>query len=101
MIHHRFPCLRVGQGFLLCTSATSLASFSSSLGQGLSVGERERRKLREGESAWETERDNTLESLQWVHEDVPYRLLPCQGSPCLWTVVPMRPGEDPSVKTFV
>ena len=24
---------------------------------------------------------------------------PCKGSPCLWTVVPIRPGEDPSVKT--
>ena len=51
--------------------------------------------LRTSPIAWETERDNTLKSLQWVHEDVPYRLLPCQGSPCLWTVVP---GEDPSVK---
>ena len=30
---------------------------------------------------------------------IKYRLLPCQGSPCLWTVVPIRPGEDPSVKT--
>ena len=55
--------------------------------------------LRTSPNAWETERDNTLKSLQWVHEGVPYRLLPCQGSPCLWTVVPMRPGEDPSVKT--
>ena len=55
--------------------------------------------LRTSPIAWETERDNTLKSLQWVHEDVPYRLLPCQGSPCLWTVVLMRPGEDPSVKT--
>ena len=55
--------------------------------------------LRTSPIAWETERDNTLKSLQWVHEDVPYRLLPCQGSPCLWTVVPMRPGEDPSVKS--
>ena len=35
----------------------------------------------------------------WVQDDVEYRLLPCQGSPCLWTVVPIRPGEDPSVKT--
>ena len=49
--------------------------------------------------AWETERDTTLKNLQWVHEDVSYRLLPCQGSPCLWTVVPLRPGEDPSVKS--
>ena len=55
--------------------------------------------LRTSPIAWETERDNTLKGLQWVHEDVSYRLLPCQGSPCLWTVVPMRPGEDPSVKT--
>ena len=55
--------------------------------------------LRTSPIAWETERDNTLKSLQWVHEDVSYRLLPCQGSPCLWTVVPMRPGEDPSVKS--
>ena len=36
--------------------------------------------------AWETERDNTLKSFLWVHEDVSSRLLPCQGSPCLWTV---------------
>jgi len=55
--------------------------------------------LRTSPIAWETERDNTLKSLQWVHEDVSYRLLPCQGSPCLWTVVPMRVGEDPSVKS--
>ena len=52
--------------------------------------------LRTSPIAWETERDNTLKSIQWVHEDVPYRLLPCQGSPCLWTVVPMRFGDDPS-----
>ena len=49
--------------------------------------------------AWETERDNTLRTLKWVHDTVEYRLLPCQGSPCLWTVIPIRPGEDPSVKT--
>ena len=55
--------------------------------------------LRTSPIAWETERDSTLKSLQWVHEDVPYRLLPCQASPCLCTVVPMKPGEDPSVKT--
>ena len=55
--------------------------------------------LRTSPIAWETERDNTLKNLQWVHEDVPYRLLPCKGSPCLWTVVPMRPGKDPSVKS--
>ena len=35
-------------------------------------------------NSWETERDNTLRSLKW---------------PCLWTVIPIRPGEDPSVKT--
>ena len=52
--------------------------------------------LRTSPIAWETERDNTLKRLHWVHDDVPYRLLPCQGSPCLWTVVPIRPGEDPS-----
>ena len=38
-------------------------------------------------------------SLKWTHEEIECRLLPCQGSPCLWTVVPIRPGEDPSVKT--
>ena len=48
--------------------------------------------LRTSPVAWETERDNTLKSLKWVHEEVEYRLLPCHGSPCLWTVVPMRPG---------
>ena len=55
--------------------------------------------LRTSPIAWETERDNTLKTLQWVHEDVTYRLFPCQGSPCLWTVVPIRTGEDPSVKS--
>ena len=55
--------------------------------------------LRTSPIAWETERDNTLKSLQWVHQDVTYRLFPCQGSPCLWTVVPIRAGEDPSVKS--
>ena len=54
--------------------------------------------LRTSPIAWETERDNTLKSLQWVCEDVSYRLLPCQGSPCLWTVVPIREGEDPCLK---
>ena len=34
--------------------------------------------LRTSPIAWETERDNTLKSLQWVHEDVTYRLFPCQ-----------------------
>ena len=55
--------------------------------------------LRTSPIAWETERDNTLKSLEWVHDDVKYRLFPCQGSPCLWTVVPIRVGEDPSVKS--
>ena len=55
--------------------------------------------LRTTPIAWETERDNTLRDLKWTHEETEYRLLPCQGSPCLWTVVPIRPGEDPSVKT--
>ena len=55
--------------------------------------------LRTSPIAWETERDNTLKSLEWVHDDVTYRLFPCQGSPCLWTVVPIRTGEDPSVKS--
>ena len=55
--------------------------------------------LRTSPIAWETERDNTLKSLVWVHDETEYRMLPCQGSPCLWTVVPIRPGEDPSVKT--
>ena len=55
--------------------------------------------LRTSPIAWETERDNTLRSLKWVHDKIEYRLLPCQESPCLWTAVPIRPGEDPSVKT--
>ena len=55
--------------------------------------------LRTSPIAWETERDNTLRNLKWICDKVEYRLLPCQGSPCLWTVVPIRPGEDPSVKT--
>ena len=55
--------------------------------------------LRTSPIAWETERDNTLKSLQWVHDGVLYRLLPCQGSPCLWTVVPIREGEDPCIKS--
>ena len=55
--------------------------------------------LRTSVIAWETERDNTLKSPIWIHDDTEYRLLPCQGSPCLWTVVPIRPGEDLSVKT--
>ena len=55
--------------------------------------------LRTSPIAWEMERDNTLKSLTWVHDETEYRLLPCHGSPCLWTVIPIRPGEDPSVKT--
>ena len=55
--------------------------------------------LRTPPIAWETERDNTLKSLTWSHDETEYRLLPCPGSPCLWTVIPLRPGEDPSVKT--
>ena len=55
--------------------------------------------LRTSPIAWETERDNTLKSLTWIHDETEYRLLPCQGSPCLWRVIPLRPGEDPSVKT--
>ena len=41
----------------------------------------------------------THSDLKWTHDKVDYKLLPCQGSPCLWTVVPIRSGEDPSVKT--
>ena len=55
--------------------------------------------LRTSPIAWETERDKTLRGLKWAQDDVEYRLLACQGSPCLWTVIPIRPGEDPSVKT--
>ena len=54
--------------------------------------------LRTSPIAWETERNNTVRGLKWTHEETEYRLLPCQGSPCLWTV-PIRPGEDPSIKT--
>ena len=46
--------------------------------------------LRTSPIAWETERDNTLKSLSWSHEEVEYKLLPCTGSPCLWTVIPLR-----------
>ena len=31
--------------------------------------------LRTSPIAWETERDNTLKSLTWVHDEVEYRLL--------------------------
>ena len=55
--------------------------------------------LRTSPIAWETERDTTLKGLTWSHDDTDYRLLPCPGSPCLWTVIPLRPGEDPCVKT--
>ena len=44
--------------------------------------------------AWETERDNILKSLTWSHDETEYRLLPCPGSPCLWTVIPLRPGDS-------
>ena len=54
--------------------------------------------LRTPPIAWETERDNTLKGLKWTHEETEYRLLPCHGSPCLWTVIPIRPGEDTSVE---
>ena len=55
--------------------------------------------LRTSPIAWETERDATLKDLTWCHNETEYRLLPCPGSPCLWTVIPFHPGEDPSVKT--
>ena len=55
--------------------------------------------LRTSPIAWETERDTTLKSLTWCHDETEYRLLPCPGSPCLWTVIPLHPGEDPSGKT--
>ena len=45
--------------------------------------------LRTSPIAWETERDTTIKNLVWVHDDTEYRLLSCQGSPCLWTVVPI------------
>ena len=54
--------------------------------------------LRTSPIAWETERDTTLKGLTWSHEETEYKLLPCLGSPCLWTVIPLRAGEDPSVK---
>ena len=50
--------------------------------------------LRTSPIAWETERDNAIRGLMWTHEEIDYRLLPYQGSPCLWTVVPIRQGED-------
>ena len=55
--------------------------------------------LRTSPIAWETERDDTLKSLTWSYDETEYRLLPCPGSPCLWTVIPLQPGEEPSVKT--
>ena len=55
--------------------------------------------LRTSPVAWEAERDNTLKSLKSTHDKMEYRLLPCPGSPCLWTVVPFRLGDDPHVKT--
>ena len=51
--------------------------------------------LRASPIAWETERDTTLKGLTWSHEETEYKLLPCPGSPCLWTVIPLRAGEDP------
>ena len=39
--------------------------------------------LRTSPIAWETERDHTLKSLTWSHEETEYKLLPCPGSPCL------------------
>ena len=39
--------------------------------------------LRTSPIAWETERDNTLRGLMWTHEEIDYRLLPCQGSALL------------------
>ena len=55
--------------------------------------------VRTSPMAWETERDNTLKALKWHHDKMEYRLLPCLGSSCLWTVVPFRPDDDPCVKT--
>ena len=55
--------------------------------------------LRKSPIAWETERDTTLKSLTWSHDETEYRLLPCPGSPCLWTVIPLHFGEEPCVKT--
>ena len=54
--------------------------------------------LRTSPPAWETERDNTLKALKWIRDEVEYRLLSCPGSPCLWTIVPFRPGDAPKVK---
>ena len=33
-----------------------------------------------------------------THQDQAYGLLPCPGSPCVWTAVLFQSGEDPSVK---
>ena len=46
----------------------------------------------------ETETPIWEESLKWNHNKMENRLLPCPGSPCLWTVLPFRPGDDPHVK---
>ena len=54
--------------------------------------------LRTSPIAWETERDTALKGLTWSLEETEYKLLPCPGSPCLWTVIPLRAGEDPSIK---
>ena len=55
--------------------------------------------LRTSPIAWETERDNSLKSLSWTHDKLEFRLLPCSGSPCLWSTVLFKPGDDPHVKT--
>ena len=55
--------------------------------------------LRTSPTTWQSERDNTIKSLKWNHNKMEYRLLPCPGTPCLWTLVPFRPGDDPCVKT--
>ena len=52
--------------------------------------------LRTSSIAWETERDNTL---SWKHNKPEFRLLPCSGSPRLWSAVLFKAGDDPHVKT--
>ena len=54
--------------------------------------------LRTSPIAWETERNNTLQSLTWIHDKMECRLLPCPGSPCLCSVISFRPGDDLHVK---
>ena len=36
--------------------------------------------------AWETEHDSTLQSLNWTHDSMEYRL-PCTGSPGMWMIL--------------